>query len=55
MDCQSKCDIFSYSEFNTTLTALYGHHQVLQFYKILRRTLTATQKSTVEYHSLQEK
>jgi len=53
MDCQSQHDIFSYSEFNTTLTILYGQHQVLQFYKILRRTLTATEKSTVEYYCLQ--
>jgi len=52
MDCQSQRDI-SYSEYNTTLIVLYGHHQVLQFYKTLRRTLTATEKSTVEYHSLQ--
>jgi hypothetical protein len=52
MDCKSQRDI-GYSEFNTTLIVLYGHHQVLQFYKTLRRTLTATEKSTIEYRSLQ--
>jgi len=25
VDCQSQCDIFSYSEFNATLIVLYGH------------------------------